>query len=74
MNSHTLSEANNWSSIDSTNKRDGNFTNVSKTEDIRFQDGFDIDYMLSGSTLPKYYNIECNNESHYPLINCTMPP
>ena len=37
MNSHTLSEAKNNNSIDSTNKRDGNFPNVSEMEGTGLQ-------------------------------------
>ena len=72
MNSNTISEAKNLSSIDSTNKKYGNITNVSEMEDTGFQDGVDIDDMSSASTLNQYVNMEFNNESNHPLINGTM--
>ena len=43
INSHTLSEANNPSSVDSTKKRNGNVTNVYELDDTVLQDCADID-------------------------------
>ena len=56
MNSHTISEANNPSSVYSTNKRDGKFPNVSEMEDTGFYNGVDIDAMFYASTLHQYPN------------------
>ena len=69
MKNHTVSEAKNHNSKYSTNKRDGNFPNVSEMEDTGLQDGVDIDGILSAWTLYQYSNMEHNNEYQFPLIN-----
>ena len=43
-------------------------------EDSGIQGKYDIDAMLSESTLHNYVNISCNDEYHPPLINGKMPP
>ena len=74
MNSHTLSDGNNQNSINYTKKGDENVPNVSETEDSRLQDGVEIDAILYSSTIHQYANMECNNESHPPLMNGKMSP
>ena len=61
MNSHTVSESNNHSSVYSTDKRNENVTNLSQMENTGMQYGVDIQFMLPAYTLHKYANIEFNN-------------
>ena len=61
MNCCNLYEAKNLSSIESAKKMNGNVPNVSEMEDTGFQDGFNIDAVLSASTLHQYANTEFNN-------------
>ena len=68
----TIYEAKNQNSVDSTRKRDGNVPNISEMEDTGFQDVVEIGIMLPASTLHQHANTECNNYSHYPLMNCKM--
>ena len=58
MNNHTVSEANNHKSIDSTEKSDGNTHNRPEMESYRLQDGVEIDVMFPVSTLNQYDNME----------------
>ena len=57
MNGHTLSEAKYHNSIDSTNKRYENVTNISEMEDTGLQDGVDIDAVLPASAINQYSNM-----------------
>ena len=57
MKSHTLSEAKNQTSIDSTNKRYGNVPNVYEMEDTGIQDKVDIGAISSSITIHQYSNI-----------------
>ena len=43
-------------------------------EDTGLQDGVEIDAILPASTIHQYANMECNNESHPPLMNGKMSP
>ena len=72
MNSHTPTESNNLSSVDSTKKEDGNVPNVSDMEDTGLQYCVGIDAMFSKSAIHQYTDMEHNNESFPPLINGTM--
>ena len=74
MKIHTISESKNLSYIYYTNKRDGNVPNVSEMKDTGLQDGVDIDAMFYACKINQYFNMECNNESHYPSISCKIPP
>ena len=51
MNFCNLYEAKNLSSMDAAKKMNGNVPKLSQMEDTRFQDGVDIDAVLSASTL-----------------------
>ena len=58
MNIHTISEAKNHNTIDSTKKRYEDAPNLSEMVNTRLQDGFDINVMLPVSTLHQYSNVE----------------
>ena len=68
INIHTLSEANNRNSVDSTNKRDENVPNLSEMENNILKDGVDVDVLLPESTLHQYVYMECNHEYHYLMM------
>ena len=74
MNSHAIYEAKNPNSIDDAKKIGENFLNVYEMEDTRLKDGVDIDDIFSASTLHRYFNMECNNESRSPFNNGKMSP
>ena len=73
-NSHTIYEAKNQNFIDSTKKGNRNVSNLSEMEDTVLQGGVGIGVILTSSTLHQYFNMGCNNESHYPLINGKITP
>ena len=74
MNSHTLNEVNNMSSVDYTKKRYRNFPNVSEMGDDLLHDGIDVDAVLSTFILHQYSKMEFNNELHSPLVIGTISP
>ena len=72
MNIHTLSEAKNHNSVDSTKKIDENNPNRSEKENTGLQDGVDVDGMLPIPTIYLFANVEYNNEYNYLLVNSNI--